>query len=181
MSQPLLFVTSPREGGNSDDAAQVMMGALVERGCSPELVRLREHRVEHCRGCLNCQRGRPCEIQDDFPDLWARVKSAQTIVYFVPVYWCSPPGGMKDFMDRTVVDYLAGGVMQGKDVYLVSIAQAAGFEPQEEIIDTWVRWLGGSALEAKLQLIAFHTGELAANSGAMEELKELAGLVAGVP
>ena len=178
MDDILLFTTSPRHGGNSDDAAQVVFDELTKKGCSPKLVNLRDHRIEPCRGCLNCQRGQDCEIQDDFPALWSQVKSARTIVYFIPVYWCSPPGGMKNFMDRTVVDYAAGGVMQGKAVYLVSIAQAAGFEPQEDIVDTWVRWLGGQPLQAKLRLIAFHTGELSANLSAIDELRELASALA---
>lgn len=178
MDDILLLSTSPRSGGNSDDAAQVVFDELTDKGCSPKLVSLRDHRIEPCRGCLNCQRGQDCEIQDDFPTLWSQVKSAQVVVYFIPVYWCSPPGGMKNFMDRTVVDYAAGGVMQGKEVYLVSIAQAAGFEPQENIVDTWVRWLGGQPLQAKLRLIAFHTGELSANLSAIDELRELASALA---
>ena len=116
MSEVLLFVTSPRSGGNSDDAAQILCDGLADGGCSPEMINLRDHHVERCRGCLGCQQGQSCEIQDGFPALWSQVKSAQTIVYFIPVYWCAPPGPMKDFMDRTVVDYLAGGVMRGKEV-----------------------------------------------------------------
>ena len=178
MDEVLLFVTSPRSRGNSDDAAQIVFDELAAKGCPSKLVKLREHHVEHCRGCLSCQRGQDCEIEDGFPALWSQVKSAQKVVYFVPVYWCSPPGGMKDFMDRTVADYGAGGVMRGKEVYLVSIAQAAGFEPQEDIVDTWVRWLGGESLKAKLRLIAFHTGELTANTGTVDELKKLASAIA---
>ena len=174
MQEVLLIATSPREGGNSDDAAQIVYDELAAKGCPAKLVKLHQHRIERCQGCLNCQRGKGCAIQDDFPALWNQVKQAARVVYFVPVYWCSPPGIMKDFIDRTVVDYQAGGVMRGKEVHLVSIAQAAGYGPQEEIVDTWTRWLGGSALKTKLRLIAFHTGELAANPGAVRELKEFA-------
>ena len=49
--------------------------------------------------------------------MWNDVKQSETIVYFAPVYWCAPPGLMKDFIDRTVVDYqIDGGVMRGKKV-----------------------------------------------------------------
>jgi len=178
MEEVLLITASPREGGNSDDAVQIVFDELKSRGRPAKVLSLREFRIERCRGCLNCQRGKDCTLEDDFPSVWGLVKQARVIVYFVPVYWCSPPGGMKDFMDRTVVDYLAGGVMRGKEVHLVSIAQAAGFEPQEQIIDTWICWLGGTSIETKLRLIAFHTGELAANAGAVNELKELAARLA---
>jgi len=178
MEEVLLISTSPREGGNSDDAVRIVFDELKAKGRPAETIGLREFRIERCRGCLNCQRGKDCAIDDDFPSVWGLVKQARTIVYFVPVYWCSPPGGMKDFMDRTVVDYSAGGVMRGKEVHLVSIAQAAGFGPQEQIIDTWICWLGGTSLGTKLRLIAFHTGELVANAGAVKELKELAAKLA---
>jgi hypothetical protein len=56
---------------------------------------------------------------------------------------------------------------------LVSIAQAAGFGTQEEIVDTWIRRLGGSAVKTKLRLIAFHRGELARNASAVNKLRKL--------
>lgn len=177
MEDILLVATSPRKGGNSDDAAQLVLDRLRKKGRAAKLIHLHESRIERCRGCLNCQQGKQCPIDDDFPALWSLVKEARAVVYFVPVYWCSPPGLMKDFIDRTVVDYGAGA-MRGKEVHLVSIAQAAGFEPQEQIIDTWGRWLGGQALETTLRLIAFHTGELLENAGAVKELKALAGRLA---
>ena len=179
MKEILLVAASPRKGGNTDDAAQIVATELKAKGCAAELVSLHEYHIERCRGCLNCQRGEDCSIEDDFPALWTRVKAAGTVVYFAPVYWCSPPGLMKDFVDRTVVDYEAGGVMRGQEVHLVSIAQAAGFGPQEEIVDTWLRWLGGSATKTKLRLIAFHTGELVVNTRAVNELRELAQRLAG--
>jgi len=174
MQEILLIATSPRKAGNSDDAAQIVLHELQAGGRPAKLVHLHEFRIERCRGCLNCQRGMDCAIHDDFPTVWTLVKQAQTIVYFVPVYWCAPPGIMKDFIDRTVADYQEAGVMRDKQVHLVSIAQAAGFGPQEDIVDTWTRWLGGASLKTKLRLIAFHTGELLANPTAVSDLKHFA-------
>jgi len=173
MEDILLVATSPRKGGNSDDAAQLVLDRLRKKGRAAKLIHLHESRIERCRGCLNCQQGKQCPIDDDFPALWSLVKEARAVVYFVPVYWCSPPGLMKDFIDRTVVDYGAGA-MRGKEVHLVSIAQAAGFDPQEQIVETWVGWLGGPALKTKLRLIAFHKGELAKNARAVDELEQFA-------
>ncbi|MBI3987852.1 MAG: flavodoxin family protein [Lentisphaerae bacterium] len=173
MDNILLMTASPRKGGNCDDAARIVLDELDTRDFDARSFRLDEFRIERCRGCLACQRGQVCGIADDFQALWGLVKAAKTIVWFVPVYWCSPPGLMKDFMDRTVVDF-AAGVMKGKAVHLVSIAQSAGYGPQEKIVSQWVRWLGGSSLKTKLRLAAFHTGELAANARAVNKLKKLA-------
>ncbi len=170
MAGTMLISTSPRSNGNSDDAASIVLDGL---GRAASLICLHDPTIERCQGCLNCQKGKQCAIKDDFPELWRRVKDADTLVYFVPVYWCSPPGIMKDFIDRTVVDY-GTGAMTGKAVHLVSIAQAAGFDPQEKIIEQWTSWLGGTSLKTKMRLIAFHTGELKANTSAVSKLKKLA-------
>lgn len=169
----LLFAASPRKGGNTDTAAATVGDAVAACGGTAEPVHLHEFRIERCTGCLSCQLGKRCAIRDDFQDVWRNVKRARKIVFFIPVYWCSPPGLMKDFIDRTVVDFQAGGVMAEKEIHLVSIAQSAGWEPQEKIVDQWVQWLGGSPPASKMRLIAFHKGELAENANAIKKLKKL--------
>lgn len=119
-----------------------------------------------------CQQGGQCQIADDFSRLWEQVDAAAAVVFVVPVYWCAPPGLFKDVIDRTVAFY-GSEPMKGKAIHLVSVAQSAGFGPQEEIIATWVRWLGGSALKTTLRLIAFHRGELARNASAARKLRKL--------
>ena len=168
-----MFAGSPRKGGNTDTAAAVVGDVLTERGIDAELLCLHDYRIERCAGCLNCQLGKRCSIEDDFPGLWLKVKKARTIVLFIPVYWCSPPGLMKDFVDRTVVSFQEAGALAGKEIHLVSVAQSAGWEPQEKIVDQWIQWLGGSPLASKMRLIAFHEGELAENANAIKKLKKL--------
>lgn len=168
MSNLLVLTTSPRKGGNCDDAARLLCDAAgIE---AP--VALHSYNIKRCLGCLNCQQGKRCGIKDDFNTVWKQITKASTIVFIVPVYWCAPPGLFKDFIDRTVVAF-GSATMEGKAVHLVSIAQSAGFEPQEKIIDTWVRWLGGSSLKTKLRLIAFHKGELVQNASAVGKLNKL--------
>ena len=173
MSSLLVLTTSPRKGGNCDDAARL----LCETAGGEAFVALHSYSIKRCQGCLNCQQGRPCGIKDDFGTLWERVKAASTVVLVVPVYWCAPPGLFKDFIDRTVVSF-GTEPMKGKAVHLVSVAQSAGFDPHEKIIDTWIRWHGGSALKTKLRLIAFHRGELLQNDSAVKKLKGLGNALA---
>lgn len=175
----ILLACSPRKEGNTDTAAEIVRNALAEQGAAAETVALHDYDIQRCRGCLGCQLGKPCPITDDFPALWERVKLVQTLVLFIPVYWCAPPGLMKDFIDRTVTAFQEGGVLAGKTVHLVSIAQSAGFDPQEKMVSQWISWLGGPPLKSKLRLIAFHSGELAGNANAARKLKKLAESIAG--
>ena len=174
MKSVVIISGSPRRGGNCDDAEKIVLDELAARGRAATRLALRDFRIEHCRGCLNCQRGKPCAIRDDFAAAWRLVKRAGAVVWVIPVYWCSPPGLVKDFLDRTVVDFNKGGVMRGKPAHLISVAQSAGFGPQEKILDAWVRWLGGPPLKTRMRLIAFHKGDLLRNASAVRKLKALA-------
>lgn len=164
-SRLLVVATSPRRNGNCDAAARVLCQALG----GSTAVALHDFKLERCQGCLKCQQGRRCGITDDFNRLWRQVAAASTVVFVVPVYWCAPPGLFKDFIDRSVA-FFGSEPMKGKTFHLVSIAQSAGFDPLEQIIDTWIRWLGGRPLKSRLRLIAFHRGDLLKNASAVRKL-----------
>lgn len=169
MHSPLILTTSPRPNGNSDDAAQMLSKELNNH----PVTTLRNFNIQHCIGCLDCENSATCGIQDDFNKVWQTFRTAKTVVLIIPVYWCAPPGLCKDFIDRTVA-FFDEEPLKGKTVHLVSIAQSAGFELQEKMIEKWVVWLGGSKLRSKTRIIAFHQGELLKNKSAIRKLKQLA-------
>jgi hypothetical protein len=63
---------------------------------------LKDKKIEHCDGCLNCMLKTPgiCVHQDDMPDLFGTLREADLLVCATPLYIFSVPGLMKDFMDR---------------------------------------------------------------------------------
>ncbi len=168
MENTLILAASPRKGGNCDFAAQL----LCETAGLNKPLALYDYDLKRCRGCLNCQQGKKCGIKDDFKRVWETFDKASAVVIVAPVYWCGPPGLFKDFIDRTVV-FFGSEPMKGRKIHLVSVAQSAGFDPHEKMIETWISWLGGSPLKTKMRLIAFHRGELEKNTSAIRKLISL--------
>jgi len=76
----------------------------------------------HCKGCRECMETGECAIKDDDLDLILdRLMKAHLIVIGAPVYWDSPPGVMKDFIDRTHGFYLDHNRLSGKKVGIISV------------------------------------------------------------
>lgn len=74
-----------------------------------EIVRLRERKMEYCRGCWVC--GNPeniqkpigsCPIEDDVRVLLEKCLACDVLVYATPVYEMGPTAVMKKFLERNL-------------------------------------------------------------------------------
>jgi multimeric flavodoxin WrbA len=71
---------SPRQGGNSDVAARIVLAALSDLG-ETEFIRVADYAVRHCSGCGGCRKLQQCVIQDDqFQELVAKWKEADLLI-----------------------------------------------------------------------------------------------------
>lgn len=106
MTPPVIISLSPRPGGNSDQAADLLARSLS--GPS-ELIRLRDHHVHPCTGCGACARDGTCvfSASDDVEDLFARLDLAGGLVLTAPVYFYHLPALAKAWIDRSQSRYLA--------------------------------------------------------------------------
>ena len=167
---------SPRRGGNTERASHYLaerMDGLADL----RLVNLYDLRIRRCEGCRRCMTDGVCVIHDDdFPELWEQVRSAAVIVQACPVYWHSPPGIMKDFIDRTHSTYLDNHALEGARAYLVTVAADSGFETCETIMASWITAYGGT-LASTARLYARDLGEL---EGRPENLRTLEQLADGI-
>jgi putative NADPH-quinone reductase len=94
---------SPRgECGNTQVLVKEFLKGVKEVGAGTEIVYLKDKKIEHCVGCMDCMLRNPgaCRHQDDMPDLIQRLREVDLLVYATPLYVFSFPGLMKDFMDR---------------------------------------------------------------------------------
>jgi len=99
----LVINGSPRgEHGNTQVLVKEFLEGAKETGAGTEIVYLKDKKIEHCVGCMDCMLKTPgiCRHQDDMPDLMLRLREADLLVYAPPLYIFSVPGLMKDFMDR---------------------------------------------------------------------------------
>lgn len=116
---------SERANGNTEQVAAHMAGLMDGLGCTTGVIRLREHRIETCGACGECNmRSDPCAANDDMPLIVQRLQAADGIVYAAPVHGYGMAHPMQIFIERAGVGYLrfkrplankvAGAVVTGR-------------------------------------------------------------------
>ena len=165
---------SPREGGNTEFACRHIAKGLQQR-FAVSLVNLRALHIRKCLGCQACLRAgnKGCRIDDDdFASLWEQIRESDIVIQAAPVYWYSPPGLMKDFIDRTLSAFRDEKCLAGKKGAIVTVATWDGFEHCEEILAIWAAHYGVD-IRTKVRLRAERPGDLEGNAKALSQLDEL--------
>jgi len=91
--------TDRRDGIVSRACLRVLEGAR-ESGHSTELINLYDFDIRHCRGCWRCSESGACVQEDDFAQIYSRVREANVVILGSPVYWGNVTAMMKVFFDR---------------------------------------------------------------------------------
>ena len=163
---------SPRANGNSDSAVMEALAVAQGAGYRVEFQRLADYRIKHCSGCRGCMSAGECVIRDDeFAAAFGPWRDANLIILGSPVYWYSPSGVLKDFIDRTHGWYRDGGIFSGKSAMLLSVATDGGFGPHNEAIVSWLTHYGAKVLAA-VNTLACELGDLNANADAKQRVRD---------
>ena len=96
---------SPRgKRAGSSRAADAFIRGLRSEGTEVTEFVTRTLSVGHCRGCYRCWTRTPgqCVQRDDMDSVLPAIRSADLVVYAVPLYYFSVPGSMKNLIDRTL-------------------------------------------------------------------------------
>ena len=170
---------SPRKDGNSDVAARTILETLGDLG-ETEFIRIADYNIEHCVGCGRCWKLHRCAIEvDDLQQLLNKWREADLLIVSVPVYWLSPPGVMKDFIDRTIsIGTLPVAPFQDKKVALVAVAAENGFELLNELLSRWLRRFGAEII-GDIEVYASEKNDLAHDSSQIAKLKAFASETVG--
>ena len=174
MKKTIIIQGSPRRNGNAERACRYINEGIAGQ-FSVTLLNLYEKHVERCRGCRICMKNKGCAItNDDFASLWSKIIESDVILQAAPVYWYSPPGLMKDFIDRTHAVLPIRDCLAGKTGFIVTVAADAGFEYSERIMASWIEYYGGT-VDKKIRLWARESDDLEklpSNISAMDEMIE---------
>jgi multimeric flavodoxin WrbA len=176
MSAKVIGVTgSPRANGNTDFAVNTALQALErECGATTELLAVRDYSLEHCAGCRGCMTAKRCVIEgDDLERMVKPLNEADVIIVGSPVYWNSPPGVMKDFMDRVHGWFVVGPIWEGKQAGIINVAADGGFDSHEDALRGWLSYYGANIV-ATARLLAREAGDLEANAREREKLDQFA-------
>lgn len=124
------FNGSPRRGGNTHHALEIVIEELDKAGVSGEIINICEKEVRGCKACGACGRNkdRRCvRDEDDINEYVEKMCAADGILLGSPTYFGNMSGQMKCFIDRT--GYVAranGDLFKGKVGAAVAINRRAG-------------------------------------------------------
>jgi len=116
------IVGSNRPHGNTEAAVRAALSGAAEGGLEIELIKLKDYRVEHCRGCYEAHQkpsGR-CVIDDDMALLCGKLAQADALVIGSPVYFGGITGLLRVFMDRSGPLW---GKLAGKPVGVITVGE----------------------------------------------------------
>ncbi len=122
MSKNILIISSsPVKDGNSDTLCNKFMEGAISSGNQVEKINLREHTINHCRGCGYCSTTdyNGCCQKDDMAAILDKMLEADVIVFGTPVYFYAMCGQMKTFIDRCCARYPK---IKDKDFYFLITA-----------------------------------------------------------
>jgi multimeric flavodoxin WrbA len=167
---------SPRRDGNTDIAVQLALDEIKRRkDIETRFLRVAEFNIKPCEGCRKCMQWMRCAIDDDdFDGVFDEVMNATALVIGAPVYWDSPPGVMKNFIDRTHTFYACPDKFpSGKKVGLISVSAGGGFTSHERAMESWIRYYGMNIVD-KIRIHAREKGEVRSRPAQLQKVKALA-------
>ena len=121
---------SPRVEGNTEFLLKTCLGKVAETGIETELIRLAEKRVEPCQACNGCAKIKDATCihkEDDFQEIWEKMRAADIIVVGSPVYFGSATPQLMSVLDRAgYVSRMNGNLLSRKLGGAVVVARRGG-------------------------------------------------------
>ena len=149
MSKKVLILSSSlRSGSNSEHLAKECEKGALAAGHDVEFISLKGKNIRFCIGCLVCQSGRPCVLQDDMAEIMEKVKSAEVVVFATPIYYYEMSGQLKTLLDR--LNPLYPTVYGFRDIYMIATAAEDGdyvFEKAYNGLQGWVECFANAKLK----------------------------------
>ena len=132
---------------NSEALAKEFARGAAESGLSVELVSLRGKQIQFCKGCFACHKLGKCVINDDAPEIVAKMHDADVIAFATPIYYYEMCGQMKTLLDRA--NPLYDSDYKFTDIYMFTAAADNGeYVPQRAVsgLTGWIDCFGRAKL-----------------------------------
>lgn len=104
MKRITIFLSSPREDGNSDKLAKAFINGAKSASHKVNIVIIREQKINGCLGCEYCYANHgECIQQDDMQDIYHLLEETDVVVFATPIYYQGFPSQLKAVVDRLYV------------------------------------------------------------------------------
>jgi multimeric flavodoxin WrbA len=96
----LVFLGSPRKGGNSEVLTEALLKGVRQAGGEPEIIRLCDLNISPCLNCGGCDKTGKCVVDDDMTPLYDKILSTNLIILASPIFFYGITAQAKAFIDR---------------------------------------------------------------------------------
>lgn len=132
MKKALIFIGSPRKGGNTDTLVNELIKGIDQSKVDIEVHYLDKMNINGCKGCLYCRNHPTCILKDDMVGIYESLKSAEYVIIASPVYICQVSAQTKLLLDRlyplTEIDKWRHIPRFGKKKLIMLYTHAAPFD-----------------------------------------------------
>jgi len=126
MHKVIGIVGSPRQVGNTRYLVNEALETLKKEGVETELILLAEKKIAPCEACNACAELLNCQIEDDFQDIFEKMKAADGIIIGSPVYFGSATPQIMALLDRAGYVGLKTRAFERKAGAAIAVARRAG-------------------------------------------------------
>jgi multimeric flavodoxin WrbA len=107
----IAFNGSPRKEWNTATLLKKALEGAASKGAQTELIHLYDLNYKGCVSCFACKEKNGmsyghCPVNDDLKFVFAKVESADAVIFGSPVYLGSVSGEMQSFLERLIFPYL---------------------------------------------------------------------------
>mgnify|MGYP002511459547 CR=1 FL=1 len=104
MKRVTIFLSSPREDGNSDKLAKAFIRGARSANHKVNVVIIRDEKINGCVGCEYCYAHQgECAQQDDMQKVYCLLEETDIVVFATPIYYQGFPSQLKAVVDRLYV------------------------------------------------------------------------------
>lgn len=101
----VVVAVSLRKRSNSLALAESFCRGVASAGGQARILRLKDFEIRPCTGCEHCYTQPGCSQDDQIAEVMEPLAAADAVVFAAPVYFCTIPGMLKVFMDRSTPWY----------------------------------------------------------------------------
>ncbi|RLE76852.1 MAG: flavodoxin family protein [Thermoprotei archaeon] len=136
MEKPYIIIVlgTPRKYGNTAKIAEIAAEGARSEGANVDKIFLVDYDIKPCIGCVSddqyaCRY--PCVIDDDMRKIYDMILKCDGLIIATPIYWYSPSGIVKTFIDRLTVFenmiYIDGkSWVEGKAAGVIAVGNDSG-------------------------------------------------------
>jgi len=174
MSDIVVVHGSRKKDGNTGTLIKNMADCIKSRGFETEVLFLQEYNIRFIGQCGICYQEGKCMASDDSFQLLEKCFGAKAIVFSTPIYYYSPSGQMKTFMDRFFCKHEEAAKRLENKIAAVILAAEFGEDHCQETISMFRRFLEFYKMRFVGYIAVKATrGDVVSNHAALQSARDL--------